>query len=234
MIAALLREDQRRESAASAPLSRLFPCVMVLLLLGACASTGQPVEQEADSMDARLERVLERAQQAAAPPPGMNDPDRPASSVTERAGMSARELVQANRLPEALAAYDAMLKRNPKDPRALDGRGVVLDLLGLGEEARRSYQAALEVEPGYLSAMNNLGLSLALDGRYDEAIDVLREAASHPQAQTRHRQNLALAYGLAGHDDAAAAVAGQDLDAGAIQENLEFYRSARGLREQAP
>ncbi|WP_366554392.1 tetratricopeptide repeat protein [Aquibaculum sediminis] len=201
-----------------------------LLLLGACATTEPPAEPVAESTEARLQRVMERARQAAAPAPAYYDTERPAPGVNDDKAVTPRDLVQARRLTEALAAYNAILRDNPKDIRALDGRGVVLDLLDLGEEARKSYYAALEQDPDDLSALNNLGLSLALDGQHRNAIEFLRAAASHPRAGPRHRQNLALAYGLAGHEEEAAAIGRLDLDDSAVQQNLDFYAATRRAR----
>ena len=48
---------------------------------------------------------------------------------------------------------------------------------------------------------NNLGLSLALSGQHAEAIEMLRAVVDEPGAKARNRQNLALAYGLAGDLD---------------------------------
>lgn len=141
--------------------------------------------------------------------------------------------MEAERLSEALAAYDELLTSNPQDIRALDGRGVVLDLMGRHTEAQEAYRAGLSVHPDALATRNNLGLSLVLSGDVSAAIALLRAVASHPDATARHRQNLALAYGLAGHEEAAAAVAAVDLDQQAVAGNLEYYRTARRIRAEA-
>ncbi len=52
---------------------------------------------------------------------------------------------------------------------------------------------------------------------------MLERAAQDPAATPRIRQNLALAYGLAGQRDAAERMAGLDLDEAAVANNLSYY-----------
>lgn len=166
-----------------------------------------------------------------APVPASEGADAAATDMRYRL---AGKLVEAGRLDEALDIYDALLDENASDVRALDGRGVVLDLSDRHDEAQDSYRAALAIAPHSLTARNNLGLSLAISGRIEEAIDLLRAVVADPRADARHRQNLALAYGLAGREDAAAAVAATDLDPAAVAANLTYYRLVRTLRTEPP
>jgi Flp pilus assembly protein TadD len=59
---------------------------------------------------------------------------------------------------------------------------------------------------------NNYGLSLALAGNHDEALELLSAVVDEPGATARNRQNLALAYGLAGNLVAAERISRLDLD----------------------
>ncbi len=54
-----------------------------------------------------------------------------------------------------------------------------------------------------------------------------------PGAGTRHRQNLALAYGLAGFTERAEDVGRQDLDELSMRRNLTFYRLVGDMRDHA-
>jgi Flp pilus assembly protein TadD len=65
-------------------------------------------------------------------------------------------------------------------------------------------------------------------GEYGEAIAMLERAVQDPTATARVRQNLALAYGLAGEREAAERVAGLDLDDAAVAHNLSYYDLLRG------
>jgi Flp pilus assembly protein TadD len=55
--------------------------------------------------------------------------------------------------------------------------------------------------------------------------------AREPGATTRHRQNLALAYGLAGDPERAAQVARRDLDEATVRQNLKMYATLRALND---
>lgn len=118
-------------------------------------------------------------------------------------------------LEEAIAARP--------DSRAYNAMGVALDMVGERVSARESYKAGLAADPGNLSLLNNLGLSLTLSGRYADAIAILGSAVDDPRATPRHRQNLALAYGLAGIPEKAAEVANTDLDMRSVRNNLGYY-----------
>ncbi len=132
-------------------------------------------------------------------------------------------------LEEAIAARP--------DSRAYNAMGVALDMVGERVSAREAYGAGLAGDPENLSLLNNFGLSLTLSRHYAEAIAVLGRAVDNPKATPRHRQNLALAYGLAGRLDKAAEVANTDLDMRAVRGNLRYYTWLRGqpsgLTEQA-
>jgi hypothetical protein len=68
---------------------------------------------------------------------------------------------------------------------------------------------------------------MAIAGNYDNAAKVLRSVAESPKATARHRQNLALVYGLAGKETAAARVAQVDLDGPSVKRNLDYYNWLR-------
>jgi len=142
----------------------------------------------------------------------------------------ANALVSLDRPEEALAHYDALIDSDAEDFRAWNGKGVVLDLLGEHAAAQEAYREGLAVSPENPSLANNLGLSLALDGQFQEAIDTLNQLADGDADMVTARQNLALAYGLAGRDDEAARVAGRDLNRELVSRNLNYYEAARQIR----
>ena len=130
----------------------------------------------------------------------------------------------------ALAQFEAVLKSKP-DARAYNGLGVAKDMLGNHDGAQRDYRAALALAANHVAARNNLALSLAVTGHYGEAIELLRALAGEPGATMRHRQNLALAYGLAGETERAAQMARQDLDEATVRQNLRLYATLRALND---
>ena len=63
---------------------------------------------------------------------------------------------------EALAAFSAILERNPQNVKALNGAGIALDAVGRHREAQEHYNRALAVAPDDRAARNNLALSKTL------------------------------------------------------------------------
>lgn len=127
----------------------------------------------------------------------------------------------------AASQFAAALAADSKDVRAYNGFGVASDLAGDHAAAQDSYRAGLALDPGNRALLNNLGLSLALGGNRGEAIKVLEQLARAPDATPLHRQNLALAYGLAGQVEQAARLSRMDLDEPAVQQNLAYYANHR-------
>jgi Flp pilus assembly protein TadD len=122
-----------------------------------------------------------------------------------RALMDAGQLKQAE---EVLAR--AHLPERP-DWRILSAQGAVADQLGDHQRAQGFYEAALRINPGEPTILSNRGLSYALSKRLPEAERALGEAARHPQADKRVRQNLVLVLGLQGRFAEAERVAATDL-----------------------
>ena len=114
-----------------------------------------------------------------------------------------------------------------------NGMGVAHDMLGNAMQAQDAYRQGLKIAPNSMSLSNNLGLSLALSGSYKEAIDILERVAAMPGAGVRHRQNLALAYALAGYTQHAQTLALQDLDELAVQRDMAGYQLIAGMRDHA-
>ncbi len=130
--------------------------------------------------------------------------------------------------------FEAALARAPDNVRALNGAAVALDFQGRHEAAQAHYAHALELQPTNRKIANNKALSLMLAGRSESAIAELEDLAFGALELPQARHNLALAYGLAGDEDAAEALIARDLDDTAVNRNLEFYRLARGLDTVAP
>ena len=139
----------------------------------------------------------------------------------------ARTLIAMDQPEEAARQYASLLSREPKDVRALTGLGVAKDMMGDHAGAQQQYHLALTLAPKDRSARNNLGFSLLVSGKPTEAITILEPLARDPAATAQQRQNLALAYGLAGRDEEAARMARLDLDDASVRKNLAYYREAR-------
>jgi Flp pilus assembly protein TadD len=128
----------------------------------------------------------------------------------EMLGLYGRALADAGRLKEAQDVLQRAHTPERPDWRILSVQGAVSDQLGEHESARAYYETALKIAPGEPSILSNLGLSLALSKQLPQAETVLREAARHPRADARVRQNLVLVLGLQGRFSEAEQVARQD------------------------
>lgn len=137
----------------------------------------------------------------------------------------------------ALTQFEEAIRLAKDDVRGYSGKGVALGMIGDYAAAQAVYRRALQIDPDNRTVLNNLGLSLAFSGAPQEAIDLLLPVALDPKATPRHRQNLALAYGLAGNMTEAAKIGRMDLDEESVQKNLAYYqllRAHKGAVDGAP
>ncbi|WP_372421639.1 hypothetical protein [Salinarimonas chemoclinalis] len=141
------------------------------------------------------------------------------------AGAYGRALADAGRLQEAQEVLARAHSPQNPDWRVLSAQGAVADQLGDPARAQRFYQAALNLVPGEPTVLSNYGLSLALSDQLPRAEVMLRQAAAHPDADARVRQNLALVLGLQGKMDDAETVLARDLPPAAVAANLDAIRT---------
>jgi Flp pilus assembly protein TadD len=140
-----------------------------------------------------------------------------------------KALADAGRFREASEVLPkAHLPERP-DWRILSVQGTVADQLGEFQTAQRYYETALRIVPGEPSVLSNQGLSYALAKRLPEGEAILRQAALHPRADGRVRQNLALVLGLQGKFAEAEGVLRQDM---APQEATQTLASIKRMVAQ--
>ena len=139
-------------------------------------------------------------------------------------------LLGANQPELAARQFEESLNVS-EDYRAYLGLGVAMNILGEFVAAEELYRQGLDLAPGNLALTNNLALSLALSQRYEEAILLMEQLLENPDVSVRHRQNLALIYGLAGRMEDARHVASLDLDEESVERNLAFYELLRGIED---
>lgn len=144
-----------------------------------------------------------------------------------------RSYVALGQSKEAQQAYLAALAINPNDARILNGLGISYALDNDFETAESHYRAGLTIDPQNLDIQNNLAYTLISAKRYEEAITILKPLATREGSTERQRQNLALAYGLAGHETEARKMSLIDLSPAEVDRNLAVYRQLRGEPEQA-
>jgi tetratricopeptide (TPR) repeat protein len=85
----------------------------------------------------------------------------------------AETLRALNRLPEALAAYDAAVTQHPEDVVAKTGRAETLRAMGRLKDALAAYDAVLANNPNDLVARNGRGGVFMALGLYDKALESL-------------------------------------------------------------
>lgn len=111
--------------------------------------------------------------------------------------------------------------------------GVALAALGRSASAMDAFENGLSQDPSHVGLRTNKGLAEVFAGDVDAGValleDVARDAASGPQ----HRQNLALAYVMAGDMDRARKVASIDLGAKEVDATLRHFQWLVVMEPQA-
>lgn len=124
----------------------------------------------------------------------------------------------AGRFQSAAAAYKDSLTLVGNQPKVALRLALVQTALGRNAEANELlYQAQQIMDP------TDLGLALALAGNSAAAIQVLEQASRQVAAEPRTRQNLALAYALAGRWNEARVVASQDVPADQLDARIQQW-----------
>jgi Flp pilus assembly protein TadD len=153
---------------------------------------------------------------------------RPGDTQGAQIGL-AKAFLKTGKPQLALTPLSKAREESPDDPKLLMLLGVTRDLAGQHGEAQAYYRDGLVRAPGDPALTVNLALSLALSGDYANAITVLQPLAMVPTSSSQERQTLALIYGLKGNIPEAARLNRIDLDDAAVEQNLAYYQSLRGL-----
>jgi Flp pilus assembly protein TadD len=124
----------------------------------------------------------------------------------------------AGRFSSAEAAYKDALAIFPSQPQVVLKLALVEIAQGKNSEAVEFLNSAQPIlDPA------DYGLALALAGHPKDAVQVLETSARATGADGRVRQNLALAYGLAGDWTNARIVAGQDVAADQLDQRIHDW-----------
>lgn len=138
--------------------------------------------------------------------------------------------VRQGRFQSAETTFDDVLTLDPSNIRA--GLGATLAAIALGKPG--TAVGRLENLPSNASPAD-VGLAYALAGQSPRAIELLEAAAREPGAGARIRQNLALAYALAGDWQKARTTAAQDVspaDLGARMEQWAVFAQPKASWDQ--
>lgn len=135
-----------------------------------------------------------------------------------------KALADGRRFAEALQVLErAQIPERP-DWTIYSAQGSIADQTGNHTLARQYYEEALKVAPGEPKVLSNLGLSYALAKQLPDAERVLRQAAAHPRADYRVRQNLSLVLALQGKFAEAEAIQQQGLAPADARANIAAIR----------
>jgi Flp pilus assembly protein TadD len=163
------------------------------------------------------------------------DAFRHALTLDDRNGRALRglgnALIAQDQADLAVTQFEKAIAVDPKDYRAYSGLGVAYDSMAEHSKAQEYYYAGLEIAPDDATLRSNLGLSLAFARYYKGAIEILRPLALRPGSTARDRQNLALAYGLAGDVENAKKFARMDMDSRQVDRNLNYYAQLRSIAD---
>jgi Flp pilus assembly protein TadD len=134
--------------------------------------------------------------------------------------------LRAGRMDSARSTYSDVIELDPSNVRA--NLSVALLQIARGRPAA-AVARLQEIAPNAPAA--DVGLAYALAGQTGRAVEILESAARAPQATARTRQNLALAYAMAGDWRRARAVAAQDVSPADL--NARMYQWASFARPGA-
>ncbi|HUP67189.1 MAG TPA: SPOR domain-containing protein [Sphingomicrobium sp.] len=133
-------------------------------------------------------------------------------------GLLGNAYFAGGRFWSAEQAYKDALSIYDNQPRVILKLALVEIALGKSDQAVRYLQAG----QGSLDAAD-YGLAMALAGRTDDALAVLKAAARDRAADSRVRQNLALALALSGDWTNARTIAAQDVPAGQLDARVQQW-----------
>lgn len=136
-----------------------------------------------------------------------------------------KALAGAGQLEAALDAVRRAQTPEYPDWKLQSAEAAILDQLGQPKPARELYRQALDAKPNEPSVLSNLGMSYLLEGDLKTAETYMRTASQQPGADSRVRQNLALAIGLQGRFVEAEKIASQELSPEQASANVAYLRS---------
>ena len=117
------------------------------------------------------------------------------------------QYVELGQYPEAIRAFQAALRLEPRNAEALRDLGAVLHLVGQPGPARKALELAVRQDPGQHAAWRNLGVVLAHEGHWDCAVEAFAHACGLAPGNGELLRLYALALLESGEPSAAEAPA---------------------------
>ncbi|CAN5354235.1 tetratricopeptide repeat protein [soil metagenome] len=135
-----------------------------------------------------------------------------------------KALASAGNLQLALDTVRRAQTADRPDWQLLSAEATILDQMGENQQARKLYAQALDFRPNEPSILSNYGMSFVLTGELPQAEKWLRKAIAVPGADSRVRQNLALAVGLQGRFDEAQQIAAAEISPDQAAANVAYLK----------
>lgn len=111
--------------------------------------------------------------------------------------------IKAGDWTTARAAFEAAIKKNPKQADAHYYLGLVMDKTGDKAAAEKSYKTAIDLQPDLQEAAENLTAIYVEGQKYDEAIGIAKKALARNAKNAEMQLNLAVALSGKGDVDGA-------------------------------
>lgn len=157
----------------------------------------------------------------AAPPGPAAGSDGAAATSTSEDVTKGTAAVKAGDWTGARAAFEAAIKKNPKQADAHYYLGLVMDKTGDRAAAEKSYKAALALQPDLQEAAENLTAIYVETRKFDEAVAVAKQALGRNAKNAEMQLNLAVA--LSGKGDVAGATKAFDDAVKLAPNDARFY-----------
>ena len=109
-----------------------------------------------------------------------------------------KALADVGKFQEAMQVLTQAHNADRPDWRVLSSQGAISDQMGEHQRAREFYTQAMQMAPNEPSVLTNYGLSFVLTKDLAKAEEILRRAASMPNADMRTQANLDLVLSLRG------------------------------------
>ncbi len=176
-------------------LAACAPCVLGVTACGG-ASTPKPV----DSPDPSLANP---ASTGSGVTPATAGSDGPAAASTSDDVTKGTAAVKAGDWNGARAAFEAAIKKNPKQADAHYYLGLVMDKTGDRAAAEKLYKEALTLQPDLQEAAENLTAIYVETQKFDEAIVIAKKSLARNAKNSEMQLNLAIALSGKGDVDGA-------------------------------
>lgn len=105
-------------------------------------------------------------------------------------------LIETGEFPEAINVFDQLIKLEPQNAMAYNGKAVAFDHAGNHLAAQDIYKTALSFAPGSVAITNNLAMSLILNNQPKQAVRLLEPLLNKDSSNPTIRKNIDRARAL--------------------------------------